>query len=365
MGVLVFTLTGFADEVSFDLAEQLGLMTALGIRHVEFRSAWRTKVLDLSEAQLQEAKGMLDAAGIALSSVGSDIGKIQIADPFEAHLERAGHAVEVAQFFGSPYIRMFSFFIPEADDPDSHRDEVMRRTRAFVDLAEAGGVTMLHENEKDIFGDIPRRVVDLVTTMESPNYRAIFDPANYVQCGIRPVDEALPVVRPYTDYIHIKDAKVRRQLRGSRWPGGRPGPGTAPRVACRRLRRVRLASSPHLGEFDAFGGLCGPRAVDDGVRGPDGDPAARRASTTMAPSEGRGEAAAIVGCGDVSVVHAEAIDAIEDHRAGRRLSTPTRTAGMPPPSTSAPRASTTWAGCSTKRVPTWSTSPRRTTSTRR
>ena len=188
----MITLTGFADEVSFDLGEQIELLTALGIRHVEFRSAWRTKVLDLTEEQLHEAKRMLDAAGIALSSVGSDIGKIQITDPFEEHLERARHAVEVANFFGSPYIRMFSFFIPEGEDADAYRDEVMRRTRAFVDLAEAGGVTMLHENEKDIFGDIPRRVVDLVTTMDSPNYRAIFDPANYVQCGVRPVDEALP-----------------------------------------------------------------------------------------------------------------------------------------------------------------------------
>lgn len=253
----MFTLTGFADEVSFDLGEQLELMTALGIRHVEFRSAWRTKVLDLSEEQLQEAGRMLDAAGISLSSVGSDIGKIQITDPFEDHLERARHAVEVARFFGSPYIRMFSFFIPEGDDPDSHRDEVMRRTRAFVELAEAGGVTMLHENEKDIFGDIPRRVIDLVTTMDSPAYRAIFDPANYVQCGIKPFDEALPEVRPYTDYIHIKDA---RAADGSVVPAGQ-GDGQVREV----LRSLHadgyggfVSIEPHLGEFDAFGGLCGP-----------------------------------------------------------------------------------------------------------
>ncbi|MGB7962969.1 MAG: sugar phosphate isomerase/epimerase [Propionicimonas sp.] len=232
-------------------------MTELGLRNVEFRSAWRTKVLDLSEGQLQEAKGMLDAAGIALSSVGSDIGKIQITDPFEAHLERARRAVEVAPFFGAPYIRMFSFFIPEADDPDSHRDEVMRRTRAFVDLAEAGGVTMLHENEKDIFGDIPRRVVDLVTTMESPNFRAIFDPANYVQCGIRPVDEALPAVRPYTDYIHIKDAKAADS---SVVPAGQGD--SQVRELLRSLHADGyygfVSIEPHLGQFDVFGGLCGP-----------------------------------------------------------------------------------------------------------
>ena len=150
-----------------DLNEQIQLFTKLGIKHVEFRSAWGTKVLDLSEEQLAEAKRQLDAAGISMSSVGSDVGKIQIIDPFEEHLERAAHAVEVAKFFGSPYIRMFSFFIPEGDDPDQYREEVMARTREFVQLAEAGGVTMLHENEKDIYGDIPRRVVDLVETMGS------------------------------------------------------------------------------------------------------------------------------------------------------------------------------------------------------
>ena len=37
----------------------------------------------------------------------------------------------------------------------------LARTRAMVQIAEAGGITLLHENEKDIFGDLPRRVADL------------------------------------------------------------------------------------------------------------------------------------------------------------------------------------------------------------
>ncbi|MCB0965563.1 MAG: sugar phosphate isomerase/epimerase [Ilumatobacter sp.] len=253
----MFRLTGFADEVSHDLGEQIALLTSLGITHIEFRSAWRTKVLDLTQEQLREAKRMLDDAGLTVSSVGSDIGKIQVIDPFGDHLERARRGVEVANFLGAPNIRMFSFFIPDGHDPDGHRDEVMRRTRALVDLAEAGGVTMLHENEKDIFGDIPRRVVDLVTTMNSPHYRGILDPANYVQCGIRPVDEALPVVRAYTDYVHIKDAKASDS---SVVPAGE-GDGQV-RELLRSLAGDGfdgfVSIEPHLGQFDAFGGLCGP-----------------------------------------------------------------------------------------------------------
>ena len=258
----MWKLTGFADEIAHDLDEQIGLLTKLGIKHVEFRSAWGTKVLDLTQEQLEEAKAKLDAAGITLSSVGSDIGKIQITDPFEDHLKRAAHAVEVAKFFGSPYIRMFSFFIPEGEDPTQYRDEVMDRTRAFVRLAEAGGVTMLHENEKDIYGDTPERVVELVTTMDSPNYRAIFDPANYVQCGFKPVDEAYPVVKEYTDYFHIKDAsatEVDAEGLNKVLPAGEGDGQVRELVAALKRDGYEgfFSIEPHLGQFDAFGGLAG------------------------------------------------------------------------------------------------------------
>lgn len=259
----MWTLTGFADEVAFDFAEQLALLNKLNIGYLEFRSAWGTKVLDLTDAQLDQAQALLDQANVKVSSIGSDLGKIQITDPFDAHLERAAHGVEVAKRLGAPYIRMFSFFTETVEDPDDHRDEVLRRTRAMVDLAEAGGVTMLHENEKDIYGDIPRRVVDLMTAIDSPNYRAIFDPANYVQCKTRPFDEAYPLVRQYTDYLHIKDAVADvfdNQGLEKVVPAGE-GSGQVPQLMAAFAASGYdgfLSLEPHLGDFTVFGGLCGP-----------------------------------------------------------------------------------------------------------
>ncbi len=258
----MFTLTGFADEISHDLAEQIDLLKKLEISHVEFRSAWDIKVLDLTDDQLAKAKSMLDKAGIKLSAVGSDIGKINITDPFDEHLARAAHAVEVAKFFDTKFIRMFSFFMPAGEDPAKYRDEVMARTRKFVELAEAGGVTMLHENEKGIYGDTPERVVDLIKTIDSPNYRGIFDPANYVQCHVKPFDEAYPKVRQYTDYIHCKDALADTMKLGVEEvvPCGE-GDGQVREVVA-ELNKDGFSGffsiEPHLGQFDAFGGLCGP-----------------------------------------------------------------------------------------------------------
>ena len=258
----MWTITGFADEIALELDDQIVLLKKLGIKHVEFRSAWATKVLDMSQEQLNLAKQKLDAAGITLSSVGSDLGKIQITDPFEDHLERARHGVEVAKFFGTKYIRMFSFFIPEGEDADQYRDEVMRRTKAMVELAEEAGIVLLHENEKDIYGDIPRRVKDLIETIDSPNYRAIFDPANYVQCNVKPADEAYPVVKDFTEYIHVKDAKypVDEEDLGEVVPAGQ-GDGQFVELF-KHLKEDGydgfFSLEPHLGDFDAFGGLCGP-----------------------------------------------------------------------------------------------------------
>src|SRR5262245_28852819 len=126
----MWTLSGFADEISPDLELQCEVLDELGIRFIEFRSAWGTNILDLDDDQLDEAARILDNHGIRFSSVGSPIGKIGIHDDFDAHQERFGRALEVAKRFNAPYIRLFSFFIPEGEDPASHRDEVLRRMGA-------------------------------------------------------------------------------------------------------------------------------------------------------------------------------------------------------------------------------------------
>lgn len=62
-----WTMTGFADEISPDLGEQVALLAELGIRHIELRSVQLTKILDLTDAELRRIRDALDAAGIALS----------------------------------------------------------------------------------------------------------------------------------------------------------------------------------------------------------------------------------------------------------------------------------------------------------
>ena len=176
------------------------------MKYLEFRSARDTNVLDLDQDQLATAREILSEHGLAVSSIGSPIGKIFIDEDFEPHLARMRHAAEVARFFEAPYMRIFSFFLREGSDPAAHRDEVLRRMRALADVAEQAGVILLHENEKEIYGDVPGRCLDIMTSVASPNLRLAWDPANFVQVGVRPFSEGYATLRPHIEYVQIKDA---------------------------------------------------------------------------------------------------------------------------------------------------------------
>ena len=113
--------SGFSDEISPDFTEQCSVVAGLGMRYLECRSAWDTNVLDLDQDQLATAQEILSEHGLAVSSIGSPIGKIFIDEDFEPHLARMRHAAEVARFFEAPYIRIFSFFLREGSDTAAHR----------------------------------------------------------------------------------------------------------------------------------------------------------------------------------------------------------------------------------------------------
>jgi sugar phosphate isomerase/epimerase len=204
----MWTLSGFSDEISPDLHEQCEVASGLGLKYLEIRSAWNVNILDLDADQLGTLQQTLKEFDLSVSSIGSPIGKIPIDEDFAPHLGRMQHAAEVARRLGAPYVRIFSFFIAEGDDPDRHRDEVLRRMRALTEVAEQYGVVLLHENEKEIYGDIPRRCLDIVTAIGSPNLRLAWDAANFVQVGVRPFTDGYAALRPYIDYIQIKDARL-------------------------------------------------------------------------------------------------------------------------------------------------------------
>jgi sugar phosphate isomerase/epimerase len=253
----MWTLSGFADEISPDFTEQCAVASGLGLKYIEVRSAWDVNILDLKAEQLSRMQDVLAAHDLKVSSIGSPIGKIFIDEDFPPHLERMRHAAEVAHVFGAPYIRIFSFFLRPGADPAAHRNEVIDRMRALTRVAETADLVLLHENEKEIYGDVPARCLDIVRSVGSPHLRLAWDPANFVQVGVRPHTDGYASLRPHLEYVQIKDALAAD---GTVVPAGE-GDGEVART----LRALRqddfdgfFSLEPHLAAGHATGGFSGP-----------------------------------------------------------------------------------------------------------
>lgn len=243
----------FADEIDSSVEKQMALMEELGIGWVEFRSGDGKGVADYTEAEAEALMRRLEGKKIGVSAVGSPIGKISITDDFEPHLESLAHIAELAKIWNTPYIRCFSFFIPEGEKPEKFRDEVFRRMDRMVELAARKNLVLLHENEKEIYGDLAPRCLELMEEFGGENLKATFDFANFVQCG-QDTLEAWDMLKEYVAYVHVKDAL---------FDGGRvvpvgQGDGNVKEILTRLDQegfQGFLSLEPHLADFAGLSGL--------------------------------------------------------------------------------------------------------------
>lgn len=201
-------LSGFADEISPDLDAQINTCKRLGVTHFELRGVADKNVLAFDDALQREIKSKMRDAGLGVISIGSPCGKMPIDTPRQTLLDQFKTALDRAVFFGSPLIRVFSFY-PEGGEGkgpiEPVRDRAIELLRAQADLLVGTDVTMVHENERGIYGDIGPRCLDLMKSVDHPKLRIAFDFANFVQAGQDPL-ETWPALKPYTAHIHIKDA---------------------------------------------------------------------------------------------------------------------------------------------------------------
>lgn len=258
-------LSGFGDEIDDDPAIQMAVLQALGANHIEVRSAWGTNIVEMSSEQLKSLKVLLDGHAMKASAIASPIGKVDVGLPVEHELERLDRAITAAKVLGTDYIRIFSFYYPAVATPESVRTNVLERMSALAARAQQAGVILLHENEKGIYGDTPDRVLDIMESVSSPALKVAWDAANFVQVGVRPFAEGYAKLRPYLEYLQIKDALLSD---GKVVPAGE-GDGDVLQTiqALHDDGFTGFASlEPHLTGAHGLGGYSGPAAFGIAAR---------------------------------------------------------------------------------------------------
>ena len=246
-------ISGFSDEICADVKTQFKALNKLGIKYFEPRGINGKNISELSAAEVTDLKRLMDEYGISASSIGSPVGKTKLSEDFAAHFEMFKGVVEAANALGAKYIRIFSFYHDGGEWTEEERAEVIKRLKKMSAYAAENGVVLLHENEKGIYGDTAARCADIMRELYSDSFKAVFDPANFVQCG-EDTKNAYNLMQDYIEYIHIKDAK---NSDGTVVPAGM-GDGNVEWLMKQLFENGYhgfLSLEPHLGSFEGLNAL--------------------------------------------------------------------------------------------------------------
>jgi len=260
-------LSAFADEVVDDFRGQVEFLAKEKVGYIEPRFVDKKNLMDLNKQELAEVRQLIRDHGLKVSAIGSPIGKVKLDQPFKPHLDRFKHAVELAQYLETPFIRMFSYYAPEGKNIDDYRFQVMDRMVAKLEVLAGTNVMMVHENEAHIYGHSAANCADLVKTVDSPKLRLAYDPANFVwgEKITNNVEVCWPVVKPYVVHIHIKDWKL-----GATDVGSMPGQGDGQiKELLAELAAMKydgcMTMEPHLQAGGQFGGSTGPELFSQAI----------------------------------------------------------------------------------------------------
>ncbi len=246
-------ISGFSDEIASDVQTQFEVLRKLGISYFEPRGINGKNISVLNDDEVLALKKDMEKFGIKASSIGSPVGKIKITDDFEEHFETFKRVVKTAKMLGTKYIRIFSFYNDKENWDATARTEVFKRLKRLISYAKENDVILLHENEKDVYGDVKERCLDLMQEFFGDNFKAVFDPANFVQCG-ESAREAFESLGPYVAYMHIKDAEKES---GKVVPAG-VGDGEIPYILQSLIENGYdgfISLEPHLGSFEGLEAL--------------------------------------------------------------------------------------------------------------
>jgi len=264
-----FKLSAFGDEISADLRDQLHVLRQLRIGYLELRDVWSKNVLHLDDAEVAKVGRICAEHEVAVSCIGSPVGKSPITQPIEHEISNLSRIFQIAAALGTRRVRIFSFYPPHPHT-NVHYDQyvaaAISRLARLTEMARREGFFLLLENEKEIVSDTIERCHAIVSAIDSPHLRCLWDPANFVQVGeAEPTLRGWPPLGPYVSHVHVKDALLAD---GSVQAAGE-GDGQVGEL----LARLRdngyqgfLALEPHLAVAGRSGGFSGIEGMTRAVK---------------------------------------------------------------------------------------------------
>ena len=204
----MFKIGVIGDEISQDFQTVVNVAKELNLDSIEIRSVWDKPPQELTESDIDEMKRILDGTGIQIVGIASPFFKCDIdnAEERQEHLGILRRCIEVAKTFDINLIRTFVFW--KTDNVEERWSEIIAAYDEPVQMASGEGMILGMENEASTSLSTVKLTERFIREIDSPNIRAIWDPANeaHAEDGEQPYPSAYERIKPLMVHAHLKDA---------------------------------------------------------------------------------------------------------------------------------------------------------------
>jgi len=217
-------IAAITDEFATDLPTTLKAMQGLGMTGAELRMAFGKNVMKMTDDELKDFTNACHDHGIQVISLATPILKCVLPDapPVDErfHQDIFGaqntiddqprlmeRAVEVANITGAKFIRVFSYW--RTIRPQETYDRVVEALEQLAERAAKDNLIIGLENEHACNVGTGEEAAQVLTRLQQPNIKLVWDPANAVVAGGVGYPDgynALPKER--IGHVHAKDCTM-------------------------------------------------------------------------------------------------------------------------------------------------------------
>jgi sugar phosphate isomerase/epimerase len=195
-----FRIAVINDEISQDFDHACFVAAHdFGMSWIELRSMWGKNTMDLSAAQIDEARGILLKHNLRVTDIASPLFKTDwpgaprspygskgdmhgaAEATFKQQDELLERSVALARQFKTDRIRCFDFW--RLDDVAPYRAAIDEKLRAAAETAGSQGVLLVLENEFACNTATGREAARTMNAIQTPHLALNWDPANAVMRG--------------------------------------------------------------------------------------------------------------------------------------------------------------------------------------
>ncbi len=175
---MAFFFTGFADEASKALDEQIAVTRQAGWNSIEIRKIGDRSCCALTPDEWKQVWEQLQAGGITIAGFGSAIANRKLSADLQEDIDDLKRAIPYMHEAGCKLVRIMSYRNDIELSHDEFRSEAVRRLKALCEIAEGNGIILGHENCSGYASRTAESFFELVEAVDSPALKMILDTGN-------------------------------------------------------------------------------------------------------------------------------------------------------------------------------------------